>query len=141
MERLGIRTSTGSDKCSATDLAGLIALSADLGAGNDYAAGGDEADHFDGGPDDDDLRGGPGDDTLNACPGGDYMEGGDGDDTLAGDRVDELTGDAGNDRFTWTTGDEAGLADGGEGWIRSPSPAPTTRTASPAQRGGAGTAP
>ena len=117
VERLEILTSTGSDIVLGDQhLAGLIALSADLGAGNDYAAGGDEADHFDGGPDDDDLRGGPGDDTLTAGPGGDEMEGGDGDDTLAGGTgVDELSGDAGNDRFTWTTGDEAGLADGGEG--------------------------
>jgi Ca2+-binding RTX toxin-like protein len=44
------------------------------------------------------------------------MQGNDGDDTLGGGPgLDELSGDAGHDRFTWSVGEGGGHADGGPG--------------------------
>jgi Ca2+-binding RTX toxin-like protein len=86
VERLAILTSSGRDAVLAGQhLDGLIALTADLGAGDDVAVGGDGDDQLDGGPGEDELRGRAGNDRFGWSPGdgAGSVDGGAGVDTFA----------------------------------------------------------
>ena len=113
-------TGDGSDQVDAGDaseqgtLLATIEIDADLGEGDDFAAGGQSADTLDGGDGDDTLFldgfgeaptagtgddtgvGGTGNDAVFGGRGADSVEGGEGDDSLAGGPgADDLFGDAG----------------------------------------------
>jgi hypothetical protein len=85
VERFELRALGGADTLTAAaGLAGLVALDADLGAGVDFATGGDGDDRIAGGDDGDTLVGGDGDDLLLGGDGDDALGGGDGDDVVDG---------------------------------------------------------
>ena len=90
------------------------------GAGQDEAYGGDGSDVLNGGADNDTLYGDAGSDVLVGDTGQDWLYGGDDDDALysnngiSGFEDKRLYGGAGNDRLDFT-GNDSGLADGGDG--------------------------
>jgi hypothetical protein len=102
-ERLVLDANGGDDSFSTSgDLAPLIALSVDGGAGND---------RIDGGNGSDTLVGGPGDDVVDGNQGADSALLGDGNDTFvwdAGDGSDTVEGQAGQDALVFNG---AGLAE------------------------------
>lgn len=110
----------------------LLALTAQLGAGDDTATSKDGFDHLFGEAGADALTGGPGDDELDGGDGPDVLLGGAGRDTVrggagnddidgaedddlltGGDGDDYLTGAAGSDTITANAGDD--LLEGGDG--------------------------
>jgi Ca2+-binding RTX toxin-like protein len=102
-ERLVVNANGGNDSFAASgDLASLIALTVDGGAGNDRISGGNGNDT---------LNGGVGDDEVDGNQGNDSASLGDGTDTFvwdAGDGSDTVEGEAGADRlvFNGASGDE-----------------------------------
>ena len=131
-------TGDGSDQIDAGDASGAgtllvsIDLDADLGDGDDFAAGGQIGDTVEGGDGSDTLfldsigeiptagsgndigRGGAGDDAVFGGRGNDEVEGGEGNDSVAGGPgVDDLVGDEGADLLGGGPG--ADTLDGGGG--------------------------
>ena len=131
-------TGDGSDQIDAGDLSGVgtllvsIDLDADLGDGDDFAAGGQIGDTVEGGDGSDTLfldgigdvptpssgddigRGGAGDDAVFGGRGNDEVDGGEGNDSVAGGPgVDDLVGDEGADLLGGGPG--ADTLDGGDG--------------------------
>jgi hypothetical protein len=89
----------GDDNFSTSgDLASLISITVDGGAGNDTIHGSNGADRLLGGAGDDSLFGGAGDDTL-----------------TGGQGTDHVFGEAGNDTMIWNPGDGTDVLEGGDG--------------------------
>jgi Ca2+-binding RTX toxin-like protein len=101
-ERLVVNANGGDDSfVGSGDLASLIAISVDGGAGNDRISGGNG---------NDDLSGGAGDDEVDGNQGNDSVSLGDGSDTFvwdAGDGSDTVEGDTGVDRLEFNGADSA----------------------------------
>jgi Ca2+-binding RTX toxin-like protein len=101
-ERLVLNANGGDDSFTATgDLAPLIALTVDGGAGNDRIGGGNGSDT---------LKGGAGDDFIDGNQGSDSAFLGDGSDTFqwdAGDGSDTVEGQAGQDTLVFNGADIA----------------------------------
>jgi Ca2+-binding RTX toxin-like protein len=98
-ENLNVNMGDGNDTLSATgDLAGLIHLTVDGGAGDDT------------------IHGSNGADTLLGGAGNDSLFGGDGNDTLIGGAgTDQFFGEGGDDRMIWNPGDGSDVFEGGDG--------------------------
>jgi Ca2+-binding RTX toxin-like protein len=85
-ENLVLNANGGDDAFSASgNLAALIAITVDGGAGNDTLLGGNGADVLIGGDGNDVLIGGDGDDVLIGGPGADTLDGGPGDNIVIQD--------------------------------------------------------
>lgn len=98
-ERLNVNMGDGDDSFTATgNLASLISITVDGGAGNDT------------------INGGNGKDTLLGGAGNDNLSGGDGNDLVVGGQgADTASLGAGNDVFRWDQGDGSDHVDGGAG--------------------------
>ncbi|HJR21212.1 MAG TPA: calcium-binding protein, partial [Dongiaceae bacterium] len=97
-ERLVISAGGGDDTLNVTgNLAALLSLTVDGGAGNDTLSGGNGNDLLFGGADNDVLEGGAGNDTLDGEAGTDKLAGGSGNDTYvvtdANDTITEAVGE------------------------------------------------
>jgi Ca2+-binding RTX toxin-like protein len=98
-ENLSVNMGGGDDNFSTSgDLASLISITVDGGAGNDTIHGSNGADRLLGGAGDDSLFGGAGDDTL-----------------TGGQGTDHVFGEAGNDTMIWNPGDGTDVLEGGDG--------------------------
>jgi len=98
-EKLVANLGDGNDNFSASgDLANLVRLTVDGGAGNDT------------------IHGSNGDDSLFGGTGDDSLFGGDGNDTITGGAgVDHFFGEAGDDTLIWNPGDGSDVFEGGDG--------------------------
>lgn len=98
-ERLNVNMGDGDDSFTASgNLASLINITVDGGAGNDT------------------INGGNGNDTLLGGAGNDTLSGGDGNDLVVGGQgADTASLGAGNDVFRWDQGDGSDHVDGGAG--------------------------
>jgi Ca2+-binding RTX toxin-like protein len=98
-EKLVANLGDGNDNFSTSgDLASLISLTVDGGAGNDTIHGSNGADVLLGGAGNDSLFGGAGDDTITGGVG-----------------ADQFFGEGGNDTLIWNPGDGSDLFEGGDG--------------------------
>jgi Ca2+-binding RTX toxin-like protein len=98
-ENLSVNMGGGDDNLTTSgDLASLISITVDGGAGNDTIHGSNGADRLLGGAGDDSLFGGAGDDTL-----------------TGGQGTDHVFGEAGNDTMIWNPGDGTDVLEGGDG--------------------------
>jgi Ca2+-binding RTX toxin-like protein len=108
-ENLVLNASGGDDSfTSSDDLAPLIRITVDGGAGNDVLTTGAGNDVLIGGDGDDSLTSGGGADTLDGGAGNDQVRGGTGND------VARLG--AGDDSFVWNVGDASDTVEGGDGF-------------------------
>ena len=98
-ENLSVNMGGGDDNFSTSgDLASLISITVDGGAGNDTIHGSNGSDRLLGGAGDDSLFGGAGNDTL-----------------TGGQGTDHVFGEAGNDTMIWNPGDGTDVLEGGDG--------------------------